>query len=367
MMNLLLAQDDPTKFVPARERPGDLWMPEQASSYAAEVDTIFYFIYGVSAFFTILIVALLVIFILRFRQRDKRELGKGATHSNLIEVGWALPPTVLVLAFFAFGFKGYLDINDPPPDAEEILVVAKQWGWYFQHDNGKDDSKHLVIPVGRPVVLKLTSQDVIHSLFVPAFRAKKDCVPGRVNTMWFTAEKPGEYNLFCTEYCGQGHSQMNVVVRALPEKEYQDWKKDFSPPDDMTPAAFGKRLYVDRGCATCHSVDGSANTGPTWKDLYGRPNHRMADGSVVEVDENYIREAILYPGQQIVAGYPNQMPVYEGQLRDFHILALTQYMKQLSQYHKGPLLETFDEKQEAGDEAEAGAEGAEGAATQPGG
>jgi cytochrome c oxidase subunit 2 len=308
---------------------GSFWMPAPASNYAEGVDWLFYVVFYVCVVMFVLILGLMGAFLIRYRHRTGHAPVKTATHGTALELTWTIIPTIVVMAIFYYGFRGYLDMATPPPYAYEIQVNAYKWGWDFQYPNGHID-QNLHVPLNRPVRLVLQSQDVIHSLFSPAFRIKKDCVPGRYNTAWFEPTQEGTFDLYCTEYCGTKHSEMLAKVVVQDESKFRAWLEEAANwAAKLPPAEAGAKLYQLRGCGQCHSVDGSGGIGPTFKNLYGS-QHGMKDGSNVNVDENYVRESILYPAKRIVAGYENVMPTYQGRLKDSEITALIAYLKSIS-------------------------------------
>lgn len=311
------------------------WMPQRASTVAAEVDWLFYFILYVSIFFTLLIGALLVLFAVKYRHRgEEKPAPAHAAHSTALEVTWTVIPAIIVLFIFYFGFRGYLDMAVEPANAYEVQVNAYAWGWNFTYPNGVV-SPELHVPKDVPVLLLLNSQDVIHSLYLPQFRVKKDAVPGRVNRFWVQATDVGEYDLFCTEYCGTNHSKMITKAIVHDSTDFNKWLDGMSRWDDkMTPVEAGLMLARRFGCFQCHSVDGTAMTGPTWKNLYGA-QRSFADGTGVLADENYVMESIKYPARRIVAGYANVMPSYLGQIKDADIMAIVAYMKSISTNFQG--------------------------------
>lgn len=335
------------------------WMPQDAGGFAENVDVLNGGILAVSYFFTALIGALMIYFAIKFRQKDKNDVATGITHSTPIEIAWTLPPLVIVLVIFAVGFTGYLDMSTPPKagNAYEIRAVANKWDWNFYYPNG-GQSKVLYVPADRPTKLTLESADVLHSLFIPAMRAKKDVVPGRFNQMWFepdpsvvTAENPeASYPLHCTEYCGQGHSQMNTEVVVVHASQWEQTLADINifNPDGLTPVEYGAYVYAERGgCIQCHTIDGSTGTGPTWKDLYGRENYKMAIGEdIAKVGDDYINEAIRYPNRHKAEGWASgNMSAYpETQLTAGDVRGLIEFMKTISVHHQGADLETFPEE-----------------------
>ncbi len=305
---------------------GSFWMPPQVSTVARGVDWLFNFILAISVFFFILIVVVMVIFVIKYRRREGQQAESSPSHNTALEITWTVIPVIIVIVIFFFGFKGFLDMATPPANAYEILVDAQKWKWSFNYPNGYVD-ENLHVPVDRPVRLVMSSADVIHSLYVPAFRIKMDVVPGRYSKVWFEATEPGEYDLFCAEYCGTSHSDMLAHVIVHPPGEFEIWLEEASNfLETMTPVDAGRKLFQVRGCQQCHSMDGSAKTGPTMLGVFGRIE-KMADGTTVTVDENYIRESILEPNARVVAGFEPVMPTYQGRLKDAEIMAIIEYLK----------------------------------------
>jgi len=304
------------------------WMPPQVSTFASSVDWLFMVILGISIVFFVLIVALMLIFVIRYRHREGHEPEASPSHNLPLEVVWTAIPVVIVMVIFYLGFISYLDMATPPANAYEVRVEGQKWKWTFTYPNGYVD-ENLHVPVDRPIRLVMSSADVIHSLYVPAFRIKRDVVPGRYSKEWFQATTPGEYEIFCAEYCGTGHSDMLSHVIVHPPGEFEQWlEKASNFLDTMTPVEAGRKLYQVRGCQQCHSVDGTAKVGPSFKGIFGEPQ-ALSDGSKVVVDENYIRESILEPQAKVVAGFEPVMPTYQGRLKDAEIDALIQYIKSL--------------------------------------
>jgi len=318
-------------FQTVRSQTGDsFWLPAQRSTYAQDVDKVFHFILYLSIFFFLLIVLLMVYFVLKYRQREGQGPEPSPAHNTFLEVTWTVIPLILVCVIFYMGFTGFMNMANPPENAYEINVTGMKWKWMFTYPNGyTDESLH--VPVDRPIRLILTSQDVIHSLYIPAFRMKMDVVPGRYHKAWFNATEPGEYDVYCAEFCGTGHSDMITKAVVHPPGEFEKWLETASDfLSTLPPAQAGAELYKRRGCSQCHSVDGKANTGPTFQNLFGHPV-QLKDGSTVEADENYIRESILNPQAKVVAGYQPVMPTYKGKLKDEEILAIIEYLKTLKQ------------------------------------
>lgn len=304
------------------------WMPPQVSTVAESVDWLFNFILAISVFFFLLIVVVMVIFVIKYRHREGHEAEASPTHNLALEITWTSIPVVLVIVIFVFGFKGFLDMSTPPANAYEILVEGQKWNWSFTYPNGYVDAD-LHVPVDRPIRLVMSSQDVIHSLYIPSFRIKRDVVPGRYAKVWFEATEPGEYDLFCAEYCGTSHSDMIAHVIVHPVGEFETWlEKASNFLETMTPMDAGRKLFQVRGCQQCHSVDGSAKTGPSLLGVFGH-EQALADGSSVVADENYIRESVLEPQAKVVAGFDPVMPTYQGRLSDPEIMAIIEYLKSL--------------------------------------
>lgn len=325
------------------------WMPEAASSVAGQIDWILEFINIICYVFFVLITVVLVWFAVKYRRDpNKHQISaEGPTHGLALELTWTIIPTGLVVAIFWVGMVGYIDLRESPEDAYEVSVTAQQWSWTFNHpDYGVIEGNELHVPLNRPVRLIMGSTDVLHSLFVPAFRVKQDIVPGRYSTLWFTAIKPGTYQLYCTEYCGKDHSKMLALVHVLPEDEFQakmgKLAREYEDlPDADLPVYALTRLY--NRCSSCHSLNGDNSTGPTFKGLWDRVaagegsftngkslKEYMGPGGEYELPENYIRESILNPGKVIRENYANVMPNnFASQLKPRQVEALVLMMKHL--------------------------------------
>jgi len=309
------------------------WMPPESSTTAREVDWLFWFIFWIASFFFAVIVVLMVLFVVRYRARPGHVAQQTAHHNLALELTWTVIPLILVIVIFWIGFKSYMDMSTPPPTAYEIRVTARQWQWWFTYPNGWGDQE-LHAPKGIPVKLVMTSEDVIHSLYIPAFRLKKDVVPGRYTTAWFEADQTGEYYLFCAEYCGMEHSGMVTRVVIQEPQDYLDWlAKAESFYDEMPPVEAGEQMLGKYGCVQCHHTDGSVGTGPHLNDLFGT-QVKLVDGSMVEADENYIRKSILDPGSQVVSGFQPVMPTFQGKIKDKEIDWVIAYLKSISQYYE---------------------------------
>lgn len=308
---------------------GSFWLPPASSTTASEVDPLFYFVLYASIIMFLIVVAGVAFFGWRYRRRGKEGLTTEKDHHLGLEITWTVIPTILIIIVFVWGFKSYLNLHVAPANALEIKVTGQKWFWTFDYAEGNNSVNELVVPVDKPVNLLMSSKDVIHSFFVPNFRIKMDVLPNRYTEVWFQATDTGTYQLFCTEYCGRGHSEMLGSVRVLPEREYAAWIEAGSGSGEgMTLEEFGAKLYKSKACHTCHSIDGSRLVGPSFKGTFGRME-KMSDGKEFMVDENYIRESILSPRAKMVHGYDPVMPTYQGILKDRQIDALIAYIKSL--------------------------------------
>lgn len=343
------------------------WMPPQASTTAGDVDWLFYFIYYVSAFFFVLIAVVMFWFMWRYRRRSHSDAVSGITHNNTLEITWSVVPSLLLIPMFWWGFTGFLDARTVPANPLEINVKAFKWSWQFFYPNGYDD-KVLHVPANMPVKLTMSSDDVIHSLFIPAFRVKRDVLPSRYSFLWFNAKHqpdpndpaaPNTFDLFCTEYCGTSHSDMVSKVVVHPTYEaWKEWLENADPLSEknMTPEEYGlltsgkvdellkrrpdlqgrvdtldrmgAQLWNKKGCNQCHSVvkNAAAMNGPTWWNLFGS-ERVFTSGEKAIADENYIRNSIKNPNGQLVAGYGAIMPAVA--VKDREIDALIAYIKTL--------------------------------------
>ncbi len=310
---------------------GTLVFPIQGSDVAPAVDWLFYVITGISTFFFVLIVSIITYFVLRYRRRPGHDVEESPSHNTPLELAWSILPGFILVGIFAFGFQIFLDLRRVPEGAYEIKVTARKWSWAFQYPNGLV-IEDLHVPVGRPVKLLMSSQDVIHSLFVPAFRVKQDLVPGRYSDLWFRATQPGSYRLYCAEYCGQQHSNMDADVIVHAPAEFDLWlRTEADKVNNLPPAELGALLYKRQGCAQCHAVEENTpgKAGPSFAKSFGT-QQRLASGESVTIDENYIRRSILEPLAQVRAGFQPVMPTYQGRLNDKEIDALIAYIKSLN-------------------------------------
>jgi len=305
-------------------------IPPSASTIAPQVDALFWFISAVTAFFSLLIAGLIVVFMVRYRRRRDDEVPQHEEHgSYALEIAWTIIPFAITMVMFFWGASIYASIKRPPDDALHINVVGKQWMWKAQHMEGKREINEIHVPVGRPVRLSIASEDVIHSFYVPAFRIKQDAVPGRINQAWFEATKPGEYHLFCAEYCGTIHSGMIGKIIVMEPAAFQQWLAGATPGAPVVPVAeLGRQQFEQRGCVTCHSGKPGA-LAPALAGVFGSPVP-LADGSTVTADESYLRESILNPHAKLVAGFGPIMPVYQGLLSEENVMQIIAYVKSLA-------------------------------------
>jgi cytochrome c oxidase subunit 2 len=302
------------------------WLPERVSTVAADVDWNFHFVYWVCVFFFALITFLLVLFVVRYRNRPAEET---ADHNTPLELLWSAIPTAIVMVMFWFGYATFMAMAVAPQDAYEIGVTAQKWSWLFTYPNGYVDGE-LHVPIDEPVRLVMSSEDVIHSFFVPQLRVKRDVIPGRYTDVWFQAMKTGEFRIYCTEYCGTSHYDMLSKLHVHDRAGFEAWLEEASDfLSRMPPAEAGEMLYLQRGCKQCHSVDGTTGTAPTFLGLYGT-TEPLAGGGSAAVDENYVRESIVNPHVKIRDGYEPVMPSYQGRLSDAEISAIIEYLKTLS-------------------------------------
>lgn len=317
---LLLAGSDAT-----------FWLPEGSSNFAGEVDRLFYLIFWLSVFFFVLILGMAAWFLAKYRRKEGEapRPQKSSHHNTALELLWSVIPLMIVLGIFVTGFRGYMDLQTPPDGAYEIQVRGQKWSWSFTYPNGYEDSE-LHVPKGVPVKLVMSSSDVLHSFFVPAFRTKQDLVPGRYTSVWFEAQKAGETEIFCAEYCGTNHSQMLAKLVVHEPEDFDAWLTKVADwISTMPPDEAGALLYQKKGCVQCHSIDGTGGIGPTFAASFGN-RRSFSDGSTGVMDENYIRESILNPRARMVAGFDPVMPTFQGRFKEDELVAIIAYIKSLS-------------------------------------
>ena len=303
------------------------FIPESASTISGQVDALYFYLCGVTIFFTLLISGVLILFVIKYRRRTPFEIPRPIAGSHRLEMMWSVIPFVIAMSFFVWGAKIYFAQYRTPKDGIEVYVVAKQWMWKFQHSTGQREINELHVPVGRKIQLIMTTEDVIHDLFVPAFRIKADVVPGRYTTEWFEATKPGRYHLFCAEYCGMNHSGMGGWIVVMEPTDFDNWLS--GNVNQQSASSAGQQLYQSLGCVSCHGANAEGGRGPALQGLF---NSQMPlnNGQVVKADENYIRESILNPQAKIVAGFGPIMPSFQGQVSEEQLLQLAAYIKSLS-------------------------------------
>ena len=300
--------------------------PDQASTAATQVDSLFLFLLATSGFIVLLISTLIVYFAVKYRRRSESEMPSQITGNDRLEFAWTIIPFGMFMVFFFWGANVYLNLVQPPSNSMQVYVVAKQWMWKFEHAEGQQEINELHVPLGRPVKLIMTSQDVIHSFFVPDFRIKQDVLPNRYTTTWFQATKTGQYRLFCTQYCGTEHAQMTGYVYVMDPAAYQQWASG-GPSAAQSPAAAGQKLFEQFGCAACHRPDGRG-PGPALAGVFGS-TVRLQGGGTVTADESYLRESILDPTAKTVEGFQPIMPSFRGRLTNEQIMQLIEYIKTL--------------------------------------
>ena len=310
------------------ERWIPFWRPGN-SQYAGDVDLLFAGLTAVSVLIAALLFYLLLSFCIRYRANSGADRGDRITKSWRWEIGWTTATLVAFLALFAWGASLFLSSYRMPDDALPVYIIAKQWMWQAQHPGGQREINELHIPVARPIRLIMASQDVIHSFFMPAFRIKRDVVPGRYHDLSFEASRTGVYQLFCAEYCGTDHSRMSGRIVVLPQSEYVTW---LARQDTGTLAAEGARLFRELGCSGCHSPRSTVRA-PPLEGLFGKPVP-LADGTMTVADERYIRDSIMLPRSQLAAGYAPVMPSFAGRVSEDELVRLVSYIKSLAAQEK---------------------------------
>ena len=293
---------------------------------AGNVDALYIFLLVLSGLMCVLIYTLILVFAARYRKRPGH-VAEQIEGSNPLEFTWSIIPMGIFLVIFFWGAVIFFQERTPPRGATEVYVVAKQWMWKLQHEDGQREINELHVPVGRDIKMIMTSQDVIHSFYVPAFRIKQDVLPGRYTTAWFRATQPGTYHLFCAEYCGTQHSGMIGQVVVMEPAQYEAWLGGTTSGAPL--AVTGQRLFAELGCSTCHRSD-TQGRGPDLQGVFGKVV-LLEDGRTVTADETYIRESILTPGAKVVSGYKPIMPTFQGMVSDEQLNALVAYIKSLSQ------------------------------------
>ncbi|MGB0036630.1 MAG: cytochrome c oxidase subunit II [Candidatus Acidiferrales bacterium] len=299
--------------------------PPAASSIAEGVDRLHFFLTGLTLFFTGFIFLAILYFMVKYRRRSEDEQPAETEEHLSLELTWTLIPTFLCVVIFVWSSSLYFRNSRPPSASTEIFVIGKQWMWHLQHPEGPREINELHVPLGVPVKLTMTSEDVIHDFYIPAFRVKKDVLPGRYTSIWFEATKIGTYHLFCAQYCGADHAEMIGWVYVMSPTDYAAWLSGGAKDESM--AQTGERLFNQLGCVTCHVSDGTGR-GPSLAGLYGKPEV-LRSGETRIVDETLIRQAIVHPNSIILPKYPPIMPTFQGQINEEQVLQLIAYVKSL--------------------------------------
>tara|TARA_B100000949_G_scaffold233261_1_gene249281 strand:- start:1511 stop:2503 length:993 start_codon:yes stop_codon:yes gene_type:complete len=323
------------------DRLTEYLFPEQVSTFAQDIDNLFYFIFYASIVLLAIVTFGMIYLAIkyRFKKNDEVRLTSSIDHNSILESSFVIIPLILVSITFVWGIKSYLNMVTVPNDAIEMKITGQSWYWTWDYPDGGPSNvfstaQPLVLPVNTPIKIVLSSTDVLHSFYIPVMRAKMDVLPNRYNVMWFDAKKVGEYSIFCTEYCGTQHSQMSGTVKIVPIKVYEKWLTEAGSEDDDLPLdELGAKLYTKKACITCHTLDGSALVGPSYlqtSQMWGQ-ERVFDDGSSATIDDNYIRNSILEPQSQIVAGYQGVMPTYQGVLNDRELDALIAFLKTLKE------------------------------------
>jgi cytochrome c oxidase subunit 2 len=317
-----------------------------ASNHAQALDDLYLFITLLCAISMVLVIGAMVYFMFKYRQRGPNDKTDPITHNGRLEFIWSAIPAVFLVVIFVWGELDFMKLSAPPSDAIDIRITGQKWLWtieYPAHPGGpsltcprnaaecpaEEKTPTLIVPLGKPVQLTMTSVDVLHSFYIPAFRTKKDVVPGRYATMWFTPIKEGEFPIFCTEYCGDEHSSMLAKAIVVPPEQYEARvaaATKLERETTETMAAYGQRIFTVMGCPACHTTDGTVKVGPSFKGLWGK-QETLADGSRVEIEDNYIRESLMEPNAKLVQGFPPQMPTFQGKLNEEQVTALIEFIK----------------------------------------
>lgn len=324
-------------------------LPAQWSTFGPGYDWLFYFIYWMSVVLFVGIVGTMIYFVVKY-QRKAGVKAEPTGHNLVMELAWTVAPVIFLVLLFHWGFSGYVSLTSPPPDALDIRVRARKWSWDFEYPNGGHTANEVTVPINRPVRFVLSSEDVVHAMFIPAFRVKRDAVPGMYTTLWFQATHTGDTRFYCAEYCGAadepvtladgsrretGHFSMGGMVHIVPQARWMPFLDGIlgAPQDptthrQMSVERWGELLYTQQNCNGCHSVNGTPMAGPTWQHLFGH-NVPLVGGATVVSDENYLRRAILQPNAELVQGFPPIMPSYQGSLTDRQLDALIAYIRTL--------------------------------------
>ena len=306
---------------------GGSFMPPQATDIAGQVDNLYSFLLWSSFVSCLILIGGMIFFVWKYKRRTDNDKTPYISHNTFLEFLWSFIPLVFFLGFFAWGWWIYHQMRHMPENALEVHVFGRQWSWEFAYKSGKTSGEEFLVPVNTPVKLIMTSRDVLHSFYIPSMRIKQDVIPGTYTTLSFTADKLGDFQVFCAEFCGTSHSKMLAKMRVVTMAEYEKWIQENE--EGLTLAEKGQKYYKDKGCVACHTVDGKPGVGPTWKGTFGA-DRQFDDGSTVKADENYIRESILNPNAKVVKGFPKGvMPTFQGQLNEDQLNALIEFIKGL--------------------------------------
>ena len=299
---------------------------KNASNFVTGADTAFYVILGISAFFLVAISTAMVWFLIKYNK--KRHPKPVDVKDNIkLEMTWIIVPLILVMVMFYYGWIGYQPMRQVPDNSIPVIATGRMWSWSFEYPNGKA-SNTLVVPLGKPVLLNLVSEDVVHSLFVPAFRIKEDVVPNKKNFMWFTAEEIGSYDIYCTEYCGVRHAYMISKVEVKSVEEYTTWYNSTEKAEESIDP-IGLQIMKTNGCIACHSIDGTKLVGPSLKGLYGSTHDVETDGKTrsVTVDDEHLKKSLFEPNADVYTGYGPIMPHYKEKINDEDIKEIIKYLQ----------------------------------------
>lgn len=306
------------------------FMPTQGTEIARQVDNLYAFLLISSFIACAILIGGMIYFVYKYKRKTDHDKTPYISHNTFLEFLWSFIPLVIFLGVFAWGWYIYHDMRAMPTNALEVHVFGKQWAWEAEYKNGYKVVNEIVVPVNRDVKLLLTSNDVLHSFYVPSFRLKQDAVPGRYTSLWFNANKLGDFHIFCAEYCGTSHSGMIGTLKVVTQQEYDNFMEMGQEESTLPLAKRGEKIFAVKACASCHSVaDATTRVGPSlWKKFGAQ--EEMSDGSKITLDENYIRESILNPNAHVVKGFPpNVMPVFQGQVSENELSALIEYVKGL--------------------------------------
>lgn len=310
-------------------------MPEAASQHALNLDYLYWFLIFSCGVLFLLVVVPMIFILVRFRRKTPNQRAVSQKDHNFwLESLWTFLPLIYLAVLFVWGFWQYMGMYVAPHDAKDLRVIGQKWQWTVEYPKEEisvaGNGAEVAVPVNTPIRLIMSSQDVIHSFFIPNMRVKQDVVPGRYSTLWFKADKTGTFPIFCAEYCGDLHSQMLANLVVLSEADYAAWvEKQKGASQDMPLPELGAKLYNKLGCVACHSTDGTIKLAPSWKGAYGK-KEELTDGTFVLIDDSYIRQKILNPTKQIAKGYGPIMPTFQGRVSEREILGLIAFIKSLS-------------------------------------